>query len=348
MNAVERGIRRLDAWQQRRRALGFVIGVVRKFGDDRCGQLAALITYYAFAALFPLLLLLTTALGFALRGSPSLRADVLNSALADFPVIGDQLRANVHSLQGSLIAVTFGCLGLLYGSLGLAQSLQFAMAQVWNVPNVRRPGYLPRLARSLVLILMLGLGLLLVSTGTGLLSGLVGPAPVVTVLGLLGSAVLNAGLYLACFRRLTPHEVPWRRLLPGCLLAGPCWTALQAFGGVLVAHELRHTTQVYGVFGTVLGLLWWLYLGAQLSLYAAEVNVVAMRRLWPRSLVQPPLTRADEHVLDAIALQERRRPEQHVESHFRRRDPARSRRQTEPRGREPCEKEPPKRGPAKT
>ncbi|SEK47325.1 Uncharacterized membrane protein, BrkB/YihY/UPF0761 family (not an RNase) [Streptacidiphilus jiangxiensis] len=316
MNIFERAILRLDGWQRRRRAPGFVVGVIRKYGDDRGGQLAALITYYGFAALFPLLLLLTTALGFALRGDPGLQNSVLNSALADFPVIGDQLRSNVHSLQGSVLAVSLGCLGLLYGSLGVAQSLQFAMAQVWNIPNVRRPGYWPRLVRSLFLILALGLGLLLVSTATGLLTGVSGPGTLITVLGLLGSVLLNTALYVGCFRILTPAEIPLRRLLPGCLVAGPCWTALQAFGGALVAHALRHSTQVYGFFGTVLGLLWWLYLGAQLSIYAAEVNVVRMRRLWPRSLLPPPLTRADERVLDAIARQELRRPEQRVGSSF--------------------------------
>jgi uncharacterized BrkB/YihY/UPF0761 family membrane protein len=314
-NRVERGLRRLDRWQQGRRVPGFVVGVVKKFGDDHGGQLAALITYYGFAALFPLLLLLTTALGFALHGNPRLQGDVLDSALADFPVIGDQLRGKVHSLQGNAVAVAVGCLGLLYGSLGVAQSLQFAMAQIWNVPGVRRPGYWPRLARSLLLILALALGLLLSSAATGVLAAVAAGAPEF-VLGLLGSACLNALLYLACFRVLTPADIHWRRLLPGCLMAGPVWTALQAFGGALVAHQLRHATQVYGLFGTVLGLLWWIYLGAQLSLYAAEVNVVRARRLWPRGIVQPPLTEADRRVLDAIAEQNRRRPEQWVESSF--------------------------------
>ncbi len=315
MNGPERALRGADRWQQNHTPVAFVFGVVKKYGDDRGGQLAALITYYGFAALFPLLLLLTTALGFALRGNPQFQRDVLNSALADFPIIGDQLRGNVHSLQGSALALIVGCLGLLYGSLGIAQTLQFAMAQVWNIPGTRRPGYWPRLVRSLLLIATLGLGLLLTSTATALLTT-TGSGPAATVLGLLASAILNTGLYLACFRILTPHQVHWRRLLPGCLAAGPAWTVLQAFGGVLIAHQLRHSTQVYGLFATVLGLLWWIYLGAQLTVYAAEANVVVARRLWPRAIMQPPLTQADKDVLDAVAEQERRRPEQSVDSHF--------------------------------
>ncbi|WP_441248115.1 YihY/virulence factor BrkB family protein [Kitasatospora sp. McL0602] len=318
MNAAERTVRALDRMQQRRTAPGFVVGVVRKYGDDRGGLLAALITYYAFTAVFPLLLLLTTILGYVLHDSPGAQHAVLNSALADFPIIGSQLSQNVSSLQGSGLALVVGLVGLLYGSLGVTQVLQFAMAQVWAVPGVRRPGFLPRLGRGLLLLGVLGLGLVLSAAGAAVVGGVAGGG-IGRVLGLLGSAVLNIGLFLVSFRILTPAQADTRSLLPGCLLAGPAWTALQAFGGYLVTHELRHATAVFGFFGTVLGLLWWLYLSAQVTVYAAEVNVVRARRLWPRSLLQPPLTAADQQVLDAIAEQEERRPEQRVSSRFPRR-----------------------------
>ncbi|WP_161789895.1 YihY/virulence factor BrkB family protein [Streptacidiphilus neutrinimicus] len=314
-NRVKRALGAVDRWQQRHTVPGFGFGVVKKFGDDRGGQLAALITYYGFAALFPLLLLLTTVLGYALRGDPGLQQRVLNSALAHFPVIGDQLRTNIHSLHGSALAVVIGALGLLYGSLGIAQTLQFAMAQVWNIPDVERPGFWPRTERSVALVAVLGVGLLVSSAATGVVAS-IGAGPVITVAGLAASVAVNTGLYLVCFRILTPAQIRWRCLVPGCLVAGPAWTVLQGFGGVLVAHQLRHATAVYGLFGTVLGLLWWIYLGAQLTVYAAEINVVARRGLWPRALTPPPLTPADRRVLDDIAEQEERRPEQHVDSRF--------------------------------
>jgi uncharacterized BrkB/YihY/UPF0761 family membrane protein len=315
LNPAERTLRVVDRFQQARRPTAFGFGVVKKYGDDRAGQLAALITYYGFTAVFPLLLLLTTVLGFVLRGNPGAQKAVLGSALADFPIIGNQLTENVHSLHGTALGLVIGCLGLLYGSLGIAQILQFAMAQVWNIPGVERPGYLPRMGRGLLLILALGLGLLL-STGTAALVGFLAHGPVAWVAGLIGSAVVNTALYLACFRITTPEVIPLRQLVPGCLFAGPAWTGLQTGGGVLVAHELRHATQVYGFFGTVLGLLWWIFLGAQITMYAAEANVVRARRLWPRTLMQPPLNSADRQVLGAIAEQEERRPEQHVKATF--------------------------------
>ena len=316
VNIFERAMRSADRAQQARRVPGFVVGVVKKFGDDRGGQLAALITYYAFAAVFPLLLLLITSLGYVLHGNPAAQRAVLNSALADFPIIGNQLQDNVHSLQGTGAAVAIGVVGLLYGSLGMTQILQFAMAQVWNIPGTERPGFFPRMGRGLLMLVALGLGLAL-STATAGLVGFLAHGALAWIGGLIGSVAVNIGLYLVCFRILTPKEVALRQLLPGCLVAGPAWTALQTFGGILVAHQLRHSTQVYGFFGTVLGLISWLYLAAQITMYAAEANVVRARRLWPRTLMQPPLTRADREVLDALVRQEERRPEQEVHTSFR-------------------------------
>lgn len=130
------------------------------------------------------------------------------------------------------------------------------------------------------------------------------------------AAVLNTALCLAVFRILTPKEISTRSLVPGCLIAGLLFTVLQAFGALLVVHQLRHMTQVYGFFATVIGLLSWLCLAAQITVCAAETNTVLARRLWPRSLRQPPLTEGDQQVLESIARQEERRPEQHVDVAF--------------------------------
>ncbi|MFF8773040.1 YihY/virulence factor BrkB family protein [Kitasatospora sp. NPDC015120] len=320
MNPVERVLRALDGLQQRHRPPAVVFGVVKKYGDDRGGLLCALLTYYGFVALVPLLLLLSTVLGFVLHGHPGAQRAVVDSALADFPIIGDQLRQSTHSLQGSGLALVIGVLGLLYGALGVTQVLQHAMAEIWNVPGVRRPGYFPRLARGLLLFVVLGTGLVLTTAGAALVGTTLGGLPA-RIGALVVSALLNSALCLACFRVLTPHDVPTRALWPGCLLAGPLFTALQAFGSLLVAHELRHAGQVYGFFATVIGLLSWLYLTAQVTVYAAETDVVLARRLWPRSLLQPPLTEADEQVLASVARQEERRPEQRVDVSFHDPDP---------------------------
>src|SRR5260370_38333166 len=121
-------------------------------------------------------------------------------------------------------------------------------------------------------------------------------------------------MYLIGFRVLTPRGVPARKLVPGAVAGGVAWTVLQAIGAYLVhiKHRFLRSASVYGVFATVLGLLAWIYLGVEITVYAAETNVVLARRLWPRSIVQPPLTQADRAVLAAQALQNQRPDDQHV------------------------------------
>jgi len=310
VNGIERVVRAADRAQQGNRGAGFVVGVVKKFGDDRGPALSAQLTYYAFMSLFPLLLALTTILGFV--GNATLEHTVIGTTLRQFPVVGDQIGKNVaHPLRGSGVGLAVGIVVLLYGAMGVAQSAQHAMAQVWNVPGVIRPGFVPRLVRGLTLFATLGVGM----ACTGAVSSVAtaaGQPLLVRLISLVVGAALNVGLFIVGFRILTPRSIGMRELVVGAAVGGVGYTVLLAIGTALVQHQLRHAEAVYGQFGFVLGLIGWLFLVAQLSLYAAECNVVRQRRLWPRSIVQPPLTEPDMRVLHDIARQEERRPEERV------------------------------------
>lgn len=321
MNRIERLLRAIDTFQQRHSPLAFVFGVLKKYGDDRGGSLAALLTFYGFLSLFPLLLLVFTIVGMAVGPNSAAERTVVNSAVSQFPVVGNQLVDNIHVLsRGSPLALAVGLLGLLWGALGIVHAGQHAMDQIWNVPAVRRPGLWIRLARGGLLLTVLGLFLLLSSVlaGASTIGASIfgGNSAVVRVGAWIGSVVVNVAVYLLAFRVLTRRDVGLRQLVPGALLGGVGWSVLQAFGGYLVGHQLRHASQIYGFFAIVLGLILWINLGARLALYSAELNVVRLNRLWPRSLVQPPLTAADKEVLVALAEQEERRPEEEVSVRF--------------------------------
>jgi YihY family inner membrane protein len=315
MNPVERVVRRVDAFQQRHRVPGFAFGVVKKFGDDRAGSLAALMAYYGFLALFPLLLLLVTVLGFVAQHNSDFQERLVDSVLAEFPIIGDQIARNVDSLRASGLGLAVGLLGLAWGSLGFTQAGQHAMAQVWNVPGVDRPGFFPRLARGASIIGVLGLGVVTTTILSGF-SVFDSSLPGLRALSLVVTAVLNVAISLAAFRLLTPKAIASRALVPGAVLFGLAWSVLQVIGGYLISQRLEQTSEVYGMFAIVLGLLFWLYLAAQLSMYAAELNVVLARGLYPRSIVQPPLTEPDRQALRELAQQEERRPEERVRVDF--------------------------------
>jgi YihY family inner membrane protein len=316
MNVFERTFRRIDEFQQRHVVPSFVMGVIKKYGDNNGGALAVQLTYSMFMTVFPLLLLLITILSIVLAGDPSWRERVVNSAFGEFPIVGQQFSHNIHALKrSSLFGLAVGLLGLIYGTTRLAQSGLYAMAQVWNIPNAIRPNFVARLARSLTFLLLLAFGLALTTVLTAL-GGFGGHSWLVSVFSGLAATGINVVLYCTAFRVLTPKQVGWRALLPGAIFGGIAWTILQTFGTYVVGHDLRGSSALYGTFGLVLGLMAWIFLGAQITVYAAFINPVLTHHLWPRAIVQPPLTEADQRSMALLATQNQMRPEQEVRSRF--------------------------------
>jgi membrane protein len=304
----------LDAYQRRHRWLGFPLAVVYKFGDDQGAYLTALITYYGFLSLFPLLLLLTTILGFFLQGDSALQTRLVDSTLAELPIIGSQLRENVQSLKGSGVGLAIGILGTLYGTLGVAGAIQNAFNRVWAIPRNERPNPIKTRLRSLTLLLVLGIGVLLTTAISGLTTngGAFGAAVAVWVAAaaIPLAALVNVGLFMLAFRVLTVRHVPWRQLWIGAVVAGLGWEVVQVLGSYYVARTLKGTSEAYGVFGLVLGLIAWIYLLALVIVFAAQINVVSQRKLWPRALLTPftdrvRLTSADERAYTGYAESER-------------------------------------------
>jgi len=311
MNPIEKVIRRVDAVQQRHKATAFAVGLIKKYGDDNAGVLVANLAHSAFVSLFPLLLVLVTLLGLVASNNPRVRHQVLQAIAHQVPIIGNQLTGNAQELRrSSIIGLIAGLLLLVWGATGLAQAGLFTMQQVWNLPGPARPGYFPRLGRALVFLAVLGLGVAITTLLTSL--GLYGHgAGLLAIAGDILVPATNVGMFFLSFRVLTPKGVPTRRLVPGAVLGGLAWTVAQALGTYVVGH-FRHVDAVYGAFGTVLVLMAWISLSVEITVYAAELNVVLARRLWPRSIVQPPLTEADRAVLAAQALQNQRRDDQRV------------------------------------
>lgn len=330
MNPVERLLRKADGTQQKYRPSAFVFGVIKKYGDDNGSVLAANLAHSAFVSFFPLLLVLVTVLGLVAANDPAFRQDAVDAVASQVPLIGHELTGNVHQLRkSSVIGLIVGLAALVWGATGLAQAGLFTMEQVWNLPGPARPGYLPRLGRALLFLVLLGAVVL----ATTLLAGLSTyghHALSFVIFAQAVEATVNAGMYFVGFRILTPRGVPSRDLAPGAVAAGICWTALQVAGAFLIHHFL-HSDSVYGVFATVLGLVAWLYLAAEITVYCAEINVVLARRLWPRSIIQPPLTEADRASLALQALENQRREEQRVIVTFTDREPGTQAAPTTPR-----------------
>ena len=306
-----------DRLQRRRPALGFPLAVLQKYSEDQGAYLAATITYYTFFAIFPLLLVLTTVLGFVLRGHQRLYRSIVNSALGQLPVIGNEIQ--LGRLRGNTLALGIGLAAALWAGMGVFLASQNAMNRLWGVPHARRPDFLRARARSLTLMLVLGGGMV-VTTVLGAIAGAgAGVGADFGALWKIGSfaltTVANFGLFWLGFRVLAARSVTWRQLRGGAIAAAVLYGGLQALGGYYVDRVLRGASNTYGTFALVIGLLSWIYLGVHIMLLAAAANVVAARRLWPRSfsmLVEQPATAADRAALAQRGRIEERRQDETI------------------------------------
>jgi YihY family inner membrane protein len=313
MNRAEIVVRRIDRFQQSHGIVGLPFAVIQKFGNDQAGGKATIIAFYALFAIFPLLLVFSTVLGFVLGGYPALEHRLVNSALADFPIIGSQMRSAAHPLRGSGLALVVGLLGALYGAQGMGQAAQNAMNTIWNVPFKAWPGFVGRRVRGFTILALLGIGVLMTTTLIGFAPRF---GPLNEVWPWAVSSLVNFGVFLAAFSLLTAATVRVRDVAIGAVFAMVFWEALQAVGDVYIRYVLGHATSVYGFFAITIGLLSWLYMGARLMLLAAEINVVLRYHLWPRSLTQPPFTCQDKEAFELLAKMEERRPEETIKVSF--------------------------------
>jgi uncharacterized BrkB/YihY/UPF0761 family membrane protein len=310
LGPAQRVMKALDGWQRRNRWAGVPYGVIKKFGNDNANLLVVSLAWYGFTAIFPLLLIVVTVFGFV--GQRSLGTGIVHT-LHKFPVIGPSFHpAAASTLHGSTFGLVVGLIGLLYGAQGVTQTAQQAMATVWNIPQVERTGFLPRLGRSLTGLFTIGVSFLLNAIVTGYATnGSVNTA--LRVLMIIGLLALNVGLYYASFVVLTGKTVKARRLLPGAIAGAVGFTALITVGTGLATHQLKHANETYGAFGSVIGIVLFLLLLAKLTIYGAELNPVLARSLYPRAL---PLggepTEADQRVLADLVHAEQRREDQAI------------------------------------
>jgi membrane protein len=308
-----RPVRTFDHFQQAHKGWAIPMAVIRKFGNDQAGSLAALVAYYAFFSIFPLLLVFTTILAFVLQGNKELYDDVTRSVLAQFPVVGDQLQA--QALTGKVTALVLGLLTSIWGGLGVTVAAQNAFAKIWAVPYKDRPDFFRSRLRGLLLLMVLGVLFLLSAVITGLVTTTF-HGTFVKIAGYAITLAVNFGLYVAAFRFLSAPTIPTRQLWLGAAVAAVFLAILQLVGAIYIEHVIKRASNTYGTFATVIGLLVWLHLIAQLTMYSAEINTVVVRRLWPRSLLGPPESSADRKTLTALAKMEERHEGESVEVRF--------------------------------
>lgn len=311
-------VTRLDHMQRRHSWLAFPFAVVKKFGEDQAGNLAALIAYYAIFSVFPLLLALSTALGFILAGHPSWQHDVTTSALSNIPLVGSN---QPPPLKGNITALVVGGALALWSGLAVAKTAQTAFNTVYLVAHTDRPSFIKKTLRAIGIVVVGGLGLILTTIISSAVTSVttIGSVDVGIGLRIAGTLVaigLNTALFLLLFQWLTVRDVTWRDALPGAAMSAVALQILQLAASAFINYKLKNAQTTYGNFAAVIVLLTWFYLQAQVVLLAAEVNVVRQYKLWPRALTDAPSTEADFRAYEGYAERERYQDEEDVDTAF--------------------------------
>jgi YihY family inner membrane protein len=300
MNIIQKAVSRLDALQRKRHFIGFPLAVSKKYGDDEASHYAALLTYYGFLSIFPLLLVLATLLRFFLRGEGELQRKILQGVTDYIPVIGSQLGKSVHSMDKAGLALAIGTILTLYGARGVADIYRNMVNHVWQVPYSKRPGFPGSIVSSLVIILVGGAGLIIAPLSSGFAVSF-GHLWIFRLLALLLTTGVLFLLLLFVTHLALADRRPLKDFWVGSLVGAIGIVLLQAIGNYLIVHQLKHLQDLYSTFAIVLGLLYWLFLQAQLLLYALEIDSVRAFKLWPRSLVRENPTKADDEAYDLYA-----------------------------------------------
>lgn len=285
---------RFDLWQQGLPVLAFPISVWLRYREDRCYEYAALLSYYGFFSLFPLLTVGVTIVGFALSSRPNLRAELLDTIFGRFPVVGEELARQIDGLEGNGLVLIIAVGFTLWAGIGVVRVVQDAFNVMWGVSIMRRPSFFPKLFRALAALLVVGGAFVLATVAAGFATFAFDLPGAERIAVVVLSLAINALMLLVAFKVLSAAPVGWRALVAGALAGGVALWLLQFIGGIYIEGVILGASAVYGSFAAAIGLLVWLSLVARVVLLAAEVNVVAAKHLWPRSFTGLNPTSADE------------------------------------------------------
>lgn len=321
MNIFQKIIAKADATQRKHAFLAFPYAVTKKYGEDNAGYQAALLTYYGFLSLFPLLLVLTTIAHMVAGSNPELQRSIVDSVTKYFPAFGGQLSNSTQTIGGNGPALIIGTLFAIYGARGVADAFRHGVYQVWQIPLTERTGFPKSILKSIGILLVSGLGLILGSVSAGYASAIGRGFWTAAITAVVNIVVLYV-LFQIILKICLPKRISLKDTRSAAVVAALGLVFLQTVGGFVLTRQLQHLDALYANFALALGLLFYLYLQAQVVYYAIVIAAVKSQQLWPRAIDAAHLTSADQLAYTRKAAQEQMVPEQKITSSFKKRPPA--------------------------
>lgn len=274
---------RIDRMRARSSVVDVTAESVARYRRHRLGRSAALLAHYGFLSVFPLMVCFTTVLGFVLQGDESLRHRIVDSALSNLPVVGQQLEQDAGSLRGSPWVLAFSLVTAIWAGLRAFVVAHAAIDDIDEVPVSERVSMVRGRLHALAAVAVIGLSQVFTAVVAALLSA--SPLAGVAQAALLAlTAVVDIGLVALAYQLLSSRVRRWRSVMAGAVPAGIIYAGLQVFGSLVVGRAITRATPVYGTFATVIGMLSWLAIHATVALVGFQLIVVLEARRARRPL----------------------------------------------------------------
>lgn len=292
-NLFQKLLRWLDLAQQKNRFFAFPFAVQKKYSDDEANYQAALIAFYGFLSLFPILIVLTAVAQKLSMDNFDLQNRILDGVGSYFPALGPSLAESIQAPSKAGLALLIGLFLMVYGARGVADAVQHALNHAWGIPRYKRAGFPKNMLKSFGILFGGGFGLLLASVISGVATAKDQTFGVRFGLSALSLVILYV-VFWAVFTYGASTRHNTRTNLDGALFATIGLQILQLAGTYIINHQLKTQTGLNAQIAVILAVLLWLYIQARVLLYAIEINVVRYHRLHPRALRNDHPTHADQ------------------------------------------------------
>lgn len=267
---------RVVGYRERWRAVDVAVEVLDGWRRHVMSRNAAVLTYYGFLSIFPLFMVATAVLALVLRGNERLKQEILDTAVAQIPVLGSQIQDQAGELSGDWITLIIGLGIALWAATRAFAGVQMASDDAWEIHVDGRDNLAIKRLKALLGIVIIGSGVI-AGTAVSSIASVANLPFASRILLVLGTLAINTAVAAATMRVLTTAEVAWSMVWPGAVLAGVSFTVLQILGVTIVTRFLASASDTAGVFAGVFALMAWINLHAMASLAGIELNAALDR-----------------------------------------------------------------------
>ncbi len=271
------------------RRVGFVIyETFARWNRNDGLLLAASMAYYAALSFFPLLLVLISVLGFALRYNPELSNSVQERILWILAHnAGPEMAASVRTVLSEVsvnasVGGPLGLLTLIFGAIGIFAQLDAAFGRIWHDGSERAHGIWPVIREVLgnrlkAFLILLALGLLLIALFfSNMALAVVHQRAMESELGAWGwrklqwplTISINTLVFACLYKTLPRPSVFWLHALGGGVFVAVVWE----LGRQVLAYAIVQSNYgAYGVVGAFMAMMVWVYYASILLFLGAQM-----------------------------------------------------------------------------